>query len=119
MIPVVGEAADLINVGISAARGDYVGAALSLAAMVPFAGWAATGAKAARKTAKLATGVAEKAGKEAAEKAEKEAAEALAEKAEKEAAEKAEKEAAEEGEEEIAEAGGSGKDRGKGEDEMW
>jgi RHS repeat-associated protein len=61
MVPVVGEAADLVNAGIYAARGDYTSAALSAAAMVPFAGAAATGAKlvnkavgAIRKTEKLA-----------------------------------------------------------------
>jgi RHS repeat-associated protein len=45
MIPFIGEAADLVNAGISAARGDYRGAALSIAAMVPFVGNAATGIK--------------------------------------------------------------------------
>ncbi|WP_052723797.1 contractile injection system protein, VgrG/Pvc8 family [Paenibacillus wulumuqiensis] len=52
LIPGVGEVADLANAGISLARGDYVGAALSAAAAIPFAGWAATGAKATRKVAK-------------------------------------------------------------------
>jgi len=46
MIPVVGEVADLANAAIYAAEGDYVNASLSAAAAVPFAGWAATGAKA-------------------------------------------------------------------------
>ena len=45
LIPGVGEIADGINGCISLARGDYVGAALSFAAMIPFAGWAATGGK--------------------------------------------------------------------------
>ncbi|UJF32207.1 hypothetical protein [Paenibacillus hexagrammi] len=49
LIPGLGEVADLANAGISLARGDYVGAALSLAACIPFAGWAATGAKFARR----------------------------------------------------------------------
>lgn len=49
MIPVIGEAADLVNAGIYAARGDYASAALSVAAMVPFVGAAATGAKLASK----------------------------------------------------------------------
>ncbi|MFC5987847.1 contractile injection system protein, VgrG/Pvc8 family [Marinicrinis lubricantis] len=49
LIPGVGEIADLANAGISLARGDYAGAALSLAAMIPFAGAAATGAKFAKK----------------------------------------------------------------------
>jgi hypothetical protein len=49
MIPVVGEVADIANAGISLARGDYAGAALSLAAAIPGVGWAATGAKLATK----------------------------------------------------------------------
>jgi RHS repeat-associated protein len=43
--PLIGEPIDLINAGISAIRGNGGAAALSLAAMVPVAGWAATGAK--------------------------------------------------------------------------
>lgn len=39
LVPGFGEFADLANAGISAARGDYVGAGLSLAAAIPFAGW--------------------------------------------------------------------------------
>jgi len=58
LIPGVGEIADLANAGISLARGDYVGAALSATAAIPFAGWAATGAKATRKVAKAVDGVA-------------------------------------------------------------
>jgi hypothetical protein len=49
LIPGAGEPFDLINAGVSAARGDYVGAGLSMAAMVPVIGMAATGGKAARK----------------------------------------------------------------------
>jgi hypothetical protein len=49
LIPVIGEPADLINAAISAGRGDYVGAGLSLASMIPIAGWGGTAAKAARK----------------------------------------------------------------------
>jgi hypothetical protein len=45
MIPVVGEIADGINALWYLAEGDYVSAALSAAALVPFAGAAATGAK--------------------------------------------------------------------------
>ncbi|RFB33046.1 toxin C-terminal domain-containing protein [Brevibacillus sp. VP] len=52
MIPVVGIVADVANAGISVARGDYAGAALSLAACIPFAGAAATGAKLGMKAAK-------------------------------------------------------------------
>jgi RHS repeat-associated protein len=37
-IPVIGEAADLVNAGVSVARGDYSGAALSLVSMVPVVG---------------------------------------------------------------------------------
>jgi len=46
MIPGAGEGFDLVNAGISAARGNYADAALSVAAMVPLAG---TGAKLAGK----------------------------------------------------------------------
>ncbi|NHB57510.1 DUF4150 domain-containing protein, partial [Acinetobacter sp. 194] len=66
LIPGIGEIADGINAVIYLARGDYVNAALSGAAMIPFAGWAATGAKAANKTIK-----ATKAGAKAAEAAAK------------------------------------------------
>lgn len=45
LIPGVGEIADGISGLISLARGDYAGAALSFAAMIPFAGWAATAGK--------------------------------------------------------------------------
>ncbi len=38
LIPVVGNAADLLNAGISLARGDYIGAGASLAAAAPGAG---------------------------------------------------------------------------------
>jgi hypothetical protein len=69
-------------------RGDWVGAGLSLASAIPFAGWGATAAKAGRKVVKASGEAGAKAAKEAAERAAKEAAE----KAEKEAAEKAAKE---------------------------
>ncbi|MDW8373923.1 MAG: hypothetical protein RMM29_09800 [Planctomycetota bacterium] len=45
LIPGVGEIADLVNATISLGRGDYLGASLSLAAMIPDAGAGATGAK--------------------------------------------------------------------------
>ena len=45
------EAADGVNAAIYAARGDYINAALSAAAMIPIAGWAATGTKIAIKSA--------------------------------------------------------------------
>jgi hypothetical protein len=53
LIPVVGEIADFFSAGISFARGDYVGATLSLAAAIPFAGWLATGAKGIRRGASI------------------------------------------------------------------
>ena len=49
LVPVVGEAADLANAAWYAAEGDYVNAALSAASSIPFAGYAATGAKLAIK----------------------------------------------------------------------
>ncbi|MCP4702909.1 MAG: hypothetical protein GY862_39515 [Gammaproteobacteria bacterium] len=49
MIPGVGIIPDLINAGVSTARGDYVGAGLSLAAAVPAAGLLAGGAKLANR----------------------------------------------------------------------
>ena len=45
LVPVVGEPLDGINAAWYAAEGDYTNAALSAAAMVPIAGWAATGGK--------------------------------------------------------------------------
>lgn len=45
LVPGLGEVADGVNGLIALARGDKTGAALSFAAMVPFAGWAATGGK--------------------------------------------------------------------------
>lgn len=45
MIPGLGEPFDLVNAGISGLRGDYAGAALSMAAVVPFAGNLAGAAK--------------------------------------------------------------------------
>lgn len=45
LIPGIGEFADGANAAWYGAEGDYANAALSAAAMVPFAGWAATGAK--------------------------------------------------------------------------
>lgn len=48
LIPVVGEVADLANCGWYAAEGEYVDAALSCASAIPFAGYGATAAKAAK-----------------------------------------------------------------------
>jgi RHS repeat-associated protein len=45
LIPILGEIADGVNGLISLFRGDLAGAGLSFAAMIPFAGWGATGAK--------------------------------------------------------------------------
>jgi len=49
VVPVIGEVADGINAGIYTLRGDYVNAGLSGAAMIPFLGWGATGAKLGKK----------------------------------------------------------------------
>lgn len=49
LIPVAGEVADLVNGTIYLVRGDKTNAALSFAATIPIAGWAATGAKLAIK----------------------------------------------------------------------
>lgn len=103
LIPVVGEVADGANALIYRAEGDYVNAAISAAAMIPFAGDAVTAGKWLWKGGKqVAKAVEEKAAKEAAEagakKLEREAAAKLerevAERAAKEAAQKLEKEAA-------------------------
>jgi hypothetical protein len=53
LVPGFGEVADGINALIYTARGDYVNAGLSAAAMIPFAGWAATGGKFVSKAVKL------------------------------------------------------------------
>ena len=45
LVPVVGEFFDGINALIYLARGDYLNAGLSAAAMIPIAGWGATGGK--------------------------------------------------------------------------
>lgn len=52
LIPGVGEIADGLNAAIYTGRGDYTNAALSAAAMIPFAGWAATGGKLGNKAYK-------------------------------------------------------------------
>lgn len=54
MIPAVGNVADLANAGISAARGGYVGAGLSLTAAVPIVGIAAGAAKTVKGVVKIA-----------------------------------------------------------------
>jgi len=45
LVPVFGEAADLINAGIYAARGQYGMMGMSLGSALPLAGWAFTGGK--------------------------------------------------------------------------
>jgi hypothetical protein len=52
MIPAVGELADGVNALWYTAEGNMVDAGLSTAAMVPFAGWAATGTKWTKNTIK-------------------------------------------------------------------
>jgi RHS repeat-associated protein len=54
LIPGAGEPLDLVNAGVSAARGDRVGAGLSVAAMLPVGGQAAGAANVARRAAKAA-----------------------------------------------------------------
>jgi RHS repeat-associated protein len=49
MVPLIGEPIDLFNGTLSAARGNYWDAALSMAAMIPFAGNFATGTKLGKK----------------------------------------------------------------------
>jgi hypothetical protein len=45
LIPVFGEGADIVNAGISAARGNWGDAGLSAVAAIPFVGWAGTAGK--------------------------------------------------------------------------
>ncbi len=54
LIPGLGEIADGTNALIYVGRGKYTDAALSVAAMVPFAGWFATGGKIGKKIIKYA-----------------------------------------------------------------
>ena len=54
LVPVFGEIADGLNALIYLARGDLLNAGLSAAAMVPIAGWGATGGKLGMKGAKAA-----------------------------------------------------------------
>ncbi|WP_242174786.1 MULTISPECIES: GH-E family nuclease [unclassified Pseudomonas] len=82
LIPVVGEVADIASAVISLARGDYVGAGLSLLSAIPFVGYLGTAGKATRYGAKMAE-ASGKAGKEVVDKSAKktdEAAELLAKK---------------------------------------
>lgn len=54
LVPVYGEAFDLLNAGIYALRGDKLNAGLSLAATIPFIGWLSTGTKVGIKGVKAA-----------------------------------------------------------------
>lgn len=74
LIPVAGEIADIANAGISLARGDYAGAALSLVSAIPFVGYAGTAGKVVRHATKATAEASAKAAKEVAERTAKEAA---------------------------------------------
>ncbi|WP_409488024.1 hypothetical protein ACK1U3_19270 [Pseudomonas promysalinigenes] len=52
LTPVFGEAADIINAGISFARGDHAGAVPFLVAALPLEGWSATTGKVVRRANK-------------------------------------------------------------------
>ena len=58
MIPGAGAVPDLLNAGISAAKGDYIGAALSVVSAVPGLGDAAGAAKIAKNADKYAQALA-------------------------------------------------------------
>lgn len=57
LVPAFGEVADGVNSLLYLAEGDKGNAALSAAAMIPFAGWAATGAKGVKTSMKVADNV--------------------------------------------------------------
>jgi hypothetical protein len=59
LVPVIGEAADVVNGLWYMAEGNYVDGALSMASAIPFAGYAATAAKWGRKGMKAAGAVAD------------------------------------------------------------
>jgi hypothetical protein len=81
LIPVVGEIADVANAGISLARGDYAGAALSLLSAVPFAGYLGTAGKISRHGAKAVAEASVKTSREAVERTAREAAQKRAKEA--------------------------------------
>ncbi|MEZ4298798.1 MAG: hypothetical protein R3B70_27860 [Polyangiaceae bacterium] len=117
LVPGLGEVADLTNAGISALRGDWVGAGLSLAAAIPFAGWFATAGKAAKRAGDIVSAgrtvgreAAERVGKEVLEEGSERVGREVAEEAVEEGAERAGRDAAEEGAEQ---AGKKGNDGGK------
>ncbi|CRM52120.1 hypothetical protein HX810_06525 [Pseudomonas salomonii] len=62
LVPVFGEIADIGNAGLSAVRGDYVGAGLSLLSAIPFVGYVGTAGKASRYGAKIVTSSGKKTG---------------------------------------------------------
>jgi hypothetical protein len=62
LVPGFGELFDGANALIYAGRGDYINTGLSAAAMIPFAGWGATGGKLGRKALKYGDEVLEGAG---------------------------------------------------------
>ncbi len=114
LIPVAGEIADGVNAIIYTAEGDLISAGLSVAAMWPAGGQAATAAKIGRRAAKeIAEEATERAAKEAAEKAAKELEEAAAKRIAKEAEEKAAKEAEEAAAKKANGGKGEKKDGGK------
>lgn len=67
LIPVVGELADVANAGISLARGDYAGAALSLLSAIPLAGYAGSAGKVVWHATKATVETTGKAAREVAE----------------------------------------------------
>lgn len=79
LIPVFGEVADIANAGISLARGDYAGAALSLLSAIPLAGYLGTAGKVVRRGTKVASEASAKVAKEGTERAAKEASAKAAE----------------------------------------
>ena len=91
LIPVVGELADVANAGISLARGDYAGAALSLLSAIPFVGYAGTAGKVGRHGAKAVAEASAKTTKEVAEASGRAAREAAEKKASKETRENAQR----------------------------
>ncbi|MGO3983026.1 hypothetical protein ABI582_01445 [Pseudomonas sp. SAS7] len=68
LIPVFGELADVANAGISLARGDYAGAALSLLSAIPFVGYLGTAGKVGRHGANAVAEASAKGAKEATER---------------------------------------------------
>jgi len=74
LIPVVGEIADIANAGISLARGDYTGAALSLVSAIPFVGYLGTAGKIGRHGTKAVVEGSVKTSKEVVERTAREAA---------------------------------------------